>query len=41
MGTELYDPNGQEFVFPGWTVSGKGWPWTRPTVPDADLIVNC
>lgn len=41
VGSTIYDPSGNEFVAKGVNVSGMNWVWSRPTVPDADLIVDC
>jgi Cellulase (glycosyl hydrolase family 5) len=40
VGTRILDPEGREFVIKGTNVNGPHWPWARPTVPDADLMVN-
>lgn len=40
-GSTIFDPNGDEFVTKGVNVSGSNWVWTRPTVPDADLLIDC
>jgi hypothetical protein len=39
-GTRILDPAGREFLIKGVNVNGPHWPWARPTVPDADLIIN-
>lgn len=41
QGTQILTPQGQPFVAKGVNVSGYQWVWTRPTVADADLIVDC
>ncbi len=37
---KILDPTGQEFIIKGTNVNGPHWPWNRPTIPDADLIIN-
>jgi hypothetical protein len=36
----ILGPEGNAFVIRGTNVNGPHWPWNRPTVPDADLLVN-
>jgi len=40
-GTKIYGPDGKEFVAKGVNVNGYNWVWTRNTVNDAHLIVDC
>ena len=40
-GTTIHGPQGNVFVAKGVNVSGLNWVWSRPTVPDVDLIVDC
>ncbi len=40
-GTKIYGPDGKEFVAKGVNVNGYNWVWTRSTVNDAHLIVDC
>lgn len=40
-GSTIYDPNGNVFVARGTNVNGYNWVWSRPTVPDATLIIDC
>lgn len=39
-GTQILDPEGNEFLIKGVNVNGPHWPWSRPTVADADLITE-
>lgn len=38
--SKILDKNGNEFVPKGVNVNGSGWPWTRLTIPDANLITD-
>lgn len=40
-GSTIYDPNSNAFVARGTNVNGYNWVWSRPTVPDATLIIDC
>ena len=40
-GTKIYGPDGKEFVAKGVNVNGYNWVWTRSTVNDVHLIVDC
>ncbi len=40
-GSTILTPNGSPFIARGVNVSGLNWVWERPTVWDADNIVNC
>lgn len=40
VGTEIKDPEGNNFLIKGVNVNGPYWPWNRSTVLDVDKIVN-
>ncbi|MPR35256.1 cellulase family glycosylhydrolase [Salmonirosea aquatica] len=39
-GSTIVDKTGAEFIAKGINVNGPGWPWTRQTIPDINLIVD-
>ncbi len=40
VGSKIVDTNGVEFIGKGVNVNGPKWPWSRPTVPDVNLITD-
>lgn len=38
---KIYTPDYNEFIIKGTNVNGPYWPWSRDTVQDASLIIDC
>lgn len=39
-GSKIVDTNGVEFIGKGVNVNGPKWPWSRPTIPDVNLMAD-